>query len=120
MEILSTWTFNTKVDEVPDDLYQILTEDEEVIIAYKTIRDIATFTNKRIIIRDAQGLTGKKVETYSIPYKSIVMYSSENAGKILDFNTEIELWTLIGRMKINLNKNIDIREIDRVIAEAIL
>lgn len=62
---------------------------ETPIAAYKTIRDSAVFTNRRLIIRDAQGLTGKKVEMYSIPYSSINMWSSENSGK-LDFNADWE------------------------------
>ena len=38
---------------------------------------------KRLIVRDAQGLTGKKVEIYSLPYSSINMWSSENADKLI-------------------------------------
>lgn len=84
------------------------------------MRDSAIFTNRRLIVRDAQGLTGKKVEMYSLPYSSINMWSTENAGKFLDFNAEVELWTRAGHIKINLKKGIDIRHFDRLIAEAIL
>ena len=76
-------------------------------IPYKTIRDVAVVTNKRLIIADRQGLTGKKVEVYTIPFKSIIMYSSENAGK-LDLNAELELWTKVGKLKLNVSKKIDI------------
>ena len=48
------------------------------------------------------------------------MYSTENAGKVLDWNAEVELWTRAGHIKINLAKNVDIREFDRIIANAIL
>lgn len=112
------WTFVSQAP-VPQDIQEILVEGEVAKHAYKTVRDIAIFTNKRLIVRDAQGLTGKKVEAYSLPYSSINMYSSENAGK-LDFNSEIELWTRAGHIKINLKKGINIREIDKLIAEAIL
>lgn len=71
----------------------------DCVAAYKTFRDSAIFTNKRLIIRDAQGLTGKKVEIYSLPYSSINMWSTENAGKLLDFNAEVELWTRTGHLK---------------------
>lgn len=64
--------------------------------------------------------SGKKVETYSLPYKSINMYSTENAGKIFDVNSEVELWTRAGHIKINLGKKINIREFDKIISEAIL
>lgn len=80
---------------------------------------MAVVTNKRIIIADKQGITGKKVEIYTIPFRSIDMYSSENAGKI-DFNAEIELWTKAGKFKLNLKKGVDIRKLDRIIGQNIL
>lgn len=119
LQLLATWTFNAPC-EIPADVARMLTYGEEPVCAYKTIRDIAIFTNKRLIVRDAQGITGKKVETYTLPYKSIIMYSSENAGKLLDFNAEIEMWTKAGKIKINLNPKVDIRELDKVIASHIL
>jgi hypothetical protein len=48
------------------------------------------------------------------------MYSSENAGGILDFNAEIQLWTRAGLFKLRLNKGVDIRKLDRLIAHCIL
>lgn len=114
-----TWTFNSPC-QIPGDVQETLIDGEYPLHAFKTIRDIAIFTNKRIIVRDAQGLTGKKVETYSLPYSSIKMYSTENAGKILDINSEVELWTLVGHIKINLGKHVNIREFDKIISEAIL
>jgi hypothetical protein len=98
---------------------EILIEGETAIAAYKTWRDSAIFTTKRLIVRDAQGLTGKKVEIYSLPYSSINMYSSENARKLLD-NSEMELWTKAGHIKVRLNKGIDIRKLDKLIASNIL
>ena len=67
-----------------------------------------------------QGLSGKKVEIYSLPYTSINMWSTENAGKFLDFNSEVELWTRAGHIKINLNKNINIRKFDTLLASVLL
>ena len=82
----------------------------------KTRRDVAIFTNMRLIVRDAQGISGKKIEIYSLPYRSIDMWSSENAGSFLDFNSEIELWTKAGHIKVNLAKGMDIRRLDSLIA----
>ncbi|MEG0693748.1 MAG: PH domain-containing protein [Oscillospiraceae bacterium] len=112
------WTFVSECP-TPDDIADLLVEGETVVAAYKTVRDSAVFTNKRIIMRDAQGLTGKKVEIYSLPYSSINMWSTENAGK-LDFNAEVELWTRAGHIKINLQKNVDIRRFDKLISNAVL
>ena len=83
------------------------------------MRDTATFTNRRLIVRDAQGLRGKKIETVSIPYSSISMWSTENAGT-LDFNAEIQLWTRAGVMKINVGRGIDVVALDQLIAHSVL
>ncbi|GBF78425.1 hypothetical protein PA598K_07068 [Paenibacillus sp. 598K] len=119
MPQLLQWTFISECP-VPDDVNALLVDGERAVAAYKTIRDSAVFTNKRLIVRDAQGLTGKKVEIYSLPYESIHMWSTENAGSFLDMNAEVELWTKAGAIKINLRKGIDIRKLDRLIAEALL
>lgn len=105
---------------IPQDVNQLLVAGEVAIAAYKTIRDTAIFTNKRLIVRDAQGLTGKKVEIYSLPYSSINMWSTENAGGFLDTNAEVELWTRAGHIKVKLHKGVDIRKFDRLIANALL
>lgn len=113
-----SWTLFSEC-AIPDDLKPILVKGEEPVAAYKTFRDSAVFTNKRIIIRDVQGLTGKKVEMYSLPYSSILMWSSENAGHI-DINSEIELWTRVGPIKICLKRGVDIRKFDKLISNAVL
>lgn len=112
------WTFTEEVP-VPDTVKEMLIEGEEAKVAYKTIRDVAVVTNKRLIIADRQGLTGKKIEVYTIPFRSIVMYSSENGGTF-DLNAELELWTKAGHFKLNLNKKVDVRKLDKMIAEAVL
>lgn len=69
-------------------------------------------------MRDAQGMTGKKVEMYSLPYSSIIMWSSEHAGA-LDRNAELELWTRAGRIKIEIGRGVDIRRLDQLIAHSV-
>lgn len=113
------WTLVSECN-IPNDVDQLLVIGEQAIAAYKTFRDTAIFTNKRLIVRDAQGITGKKVEIYSLPYSNIHMWSSENGHGIFDFNSEIELWTKAGRIKINLSKGLDIRRLDKLISEAVL
>lgn len=86
---------------------------------FKTVRDVAVFTNKRLIVKDVQGLTGTKVEIYSLPYSAVNMWSTENAG-ILDYTAEVELWTRSDHIKIELKRGIDIREFERLLAEYVL
>ena len=80
---------------------------------------MAIFTNKRLIVKDVQGFTGSKVEIYSLPYSSVHMWSTENAG-MLDFTSEVELWTRAGNIKIQLKRDINIRSFERLLAEYIL
>lgn len=114
-----TWTLIAECP-IPNDVNDLLVEGEVAVAAYKTFRDSAIFTDRRLIVRDAQGITGKKVEIYSLPYSSINMWSTENAGKLFDLNAEVELWTRAGHIKINLQKGVDIRKFDKLIANALL
>lgn len=116
---ITSWTLVQEIP-IPQDVQDLLVEGEKPVAAYKTFRDSAIFTTKRLIVRDAQGMTGKKVEVYSLPYSAINMWSSENAGKMFDLNAELELWTRAGHIKVNLNKKIDIRRLDKLIAWAVL
>ena len=113
-----TWTLISECP-IPKDVQALLVPGEQAVAAYKTFRDSAIFTTKRLIVRDAQGITGKKVEVYSLPYSSINMWSSENAG-MLDTNAEMELWTRVGHVKVNLRKGIDVRRLDSLIAHHVL
>jgi len=112
------WTLISECP-IPGDVNNLLVPGEQAIAAYKTFRDSAIFTNRRLIVHDAQGMIGKKVEIYSLPYESISMWSTENAGS-LDFNAEVELWTRAMHIKVSLKKGVDVRRFDKLIAEALL
>lgn len=87
--------------------------------AFKTVRDVAVFTNKCLIVKDVKGRVRTKVEMYSLPYSVVNMWSTENAG-ILDYTAEVELWTRAGHIKIELKCGINIREFERLLAEYVL
>lgn len=70
------------------------------MFAVKTFRDAAVFTDKRIQIADRQGLTGKKTEYCTIPYKLVVAYAMETA-RMLDLDSEIKL-ILSGGIRVEL------------------
>ena len=118
IEPIASWTFMREID-LPSDISSILIDGEQPFAAYATVRDAAVFTNKRLIIRDSQGITGKKIEMYSLPWSSINMWSSENAG-FMDINSEIELWTRAGHIKNALKQGVDIRKIDQLISYFVL
>ena len=113
-----SWIFYKEIP-VPHDVQELLINGEVAERAFRTVRDVAIFTNKRLIVKDVQGLTGSKVEIYSLPYSSVHMCSTENAG-MLDFTSEVELWTRAGNIKIQLKRDINIRTFERLLAEYIL
>ena len=117
--VLLTWAFRHKT-KPGKEIREILMPGEEILQCYSTVRDQAALSNMRIIIMDKQGITGRKTEVYSIPYRSIDMWSSENAGALFDLNSELELWTKAGHFKINLARDCDIREFDKILGSAIL
>lgn len=70
---------------------QVLVEGEQIEKAYQLVRDIFVFTNKRLILVDKQGMTGRKVELMSIPYSKITKFSKESAGHF-DLDAELKIW----------------------------
>lgn len=113
-----SWVFSFET-KIPSDVEQMLVPGERAVAAYQTLRDVAVFTDRRLVVRDAQGLTGKKVEVYSLPWKAVNMWSTENAGR-LDLSSEVELWTRAGHIKISLGKKADVRRLDGLIAACVL
>ncbi|ALU42901.1 MULTISPECIES: PH domain-containing protein [Pseudoalteromonas] len=78
-------------DELDKLLNDTLIDGESVEQAYKVIRDMFVFTNKRLILVDKQGVTGSKVEMLSIPYGKITKFSKESAGHF-DLDAELKIW----------------------------
>jgi len=72
-------------------LLNTLIEGEQVEKAYKVIRDMFIFTNKRLILIDKQGVTGSKMEMISIAYSKITKFSKESAGHF-DLDAELKIW----------------------------
>lgn len=78
-------------EEVEKELGPILATSEEVDLAFKLVRDLIVFTDKRLIMVDKQGITGKKVEYHSYPFKAISHFSVETAGHF-DLDAELKVW----------------------------
>lgn len=72
-------------------LANTLIEGERVEKAYKVVRDMFIFTNKRLILLDKQGVTGSKMEMISIAYSKITKFSKESAGHF-DLDAELKIW----------------------------
>jgi hypothetical protein len=95
----------------------LLANAEHVEHAYKLIRDMLIFTNKRLILLDKQGVTGKKMEYHSIPYKNITHFSVETAGTF-DLDAELKLWVSGSSEPIEktFNKQLNIYKVQAVLA----
>ena len=57
---------------------RLLADGETVEAAFKLVRDVLLFTNRRLILIDKQGMTGRKIEYLSLPYRSIVVASTDD------------------------------------------
>ena len=95
--------------EIPQSLMAFVSRNERALFAVKTVRDASLFTDKKVLICDKQGITGKKTEYYAIPYNKIVTYAIETAGHF-DIDSEIKLF-LTGGIEIEMQflrgKNMD-------------
>lgn len=113
-----TWTFASERKDALD-ISECLVQGEEVIAAYDTIRGVAVFTNKRLIVRDTQGIRSEKIQRYSLPYSCILMWCTKNP-ETADFSKEIELWIKTGHIKVNLKNGIDAVKFEKTFTGLVL
>lgn len=93
---------------------------EEIIGTYQSIRDGVVFTNKRIVVINIQGITGKKKDFTSLPYSKIQSYSVETAG-VFDLDSELELWfSGLGKIKLEFVARANVAEICKMISLHVL
>ncbi len=99
----------------------LLINGEQIEHAYRLFRDLIVFTNKRLIMMDKQGLTGKKKEFLSIPYSNITKFSKESAGRF-DVDAEIKVWVRgdPGPLQFEFRKDKNVDDVYRVLSAYIL
>lgn len=94
----------------------LLTDGEQVISAYKTVRDSVVFTNKRAIAVNIQGATGKKRDFTSLPYSKVSAFSVETSG-VFDLDNELQLWfSGMGKVIFEFSGRSDILAIGKLVA----
>ncbi len=110
-----------EIGQVEKELKDLLAPAEKVEHAYKLIRDLIVFTDKRLLLIDKQGMTGKKVEYHSIPYKSVVHFSIETAGTF-DLDAELKIWLSGSTTPIlkKFNKSLNIYKVQSVLAAYVM
>lgn len=107
--------------QIQAEFTQIMAPGERVEHAYQLIRDYFVFTDKRFVLVDKQGLTGKKIEYHSIPYRNITHFSVETDGTF-DLDAELKIWISGTKDPIQktFNKKLSIYEVQSVLASYVL
>ena len=110
------------IDVAQKELQDVLMPEEKVDLAFKLVRDLLVFTQKRLIIVDKQGVTGKKVEYKSIPYRSISRFSVETSGHF-DLDAELKIWISSAELpaeSLQFKSDDSIVAIQKALAQAVL
>ena len=106
-------------ESVREDVKGLLIEGEEIMQAFKTIRDQVIFTTKRIIAVDVQGNTGMRRSFSSMPYSTIQFFTIQTPGFIeLVHDSELLIYFSNGfKANFEFSGTVDIGEICRTISK---
>jgi hypothetical protein len=99
------------------DYGRLLGQGEQVIAAYQLVRDAFLFTDRRLILIDKQGVTGRKIEYHTLPYRSITHFSVETAGTF-DLDAELKIWLSGSAEPIakQFGKGVDVYEVQALLS----
>jgi hypothetical protein len=107
-------------EDVAGQVAPLLLQGENLIASFRGIRDFVTFTDRRLILVDVQGVRGKKKEFTSLPYSRVQAFSVETAGTF-DIDAELEVFfSGLGRVRLEFTGRSDICGIARLIAQHVL
>ncbi len=109
------------IDKIQAEYAPLLVPSETLLKAFKVIRDVMIFTNKRILLVDKQGVTGTRIEFLTIPYNKINRFAKESAG-LLDIDASLKIW-ITGQsdpLVKDFKRNNAINEIYQLLSEQVL
>ncbi|RZJ72984.1 PH domain-containing protein [Flavobacterium sp.] len=78
------------IEAITKEFEPIIIPGENIEKAFRLVRDMFIFTNKRLILVEKQ-LVGSKTEYLSVPYANVIKFSKESAG-IIDLDAELKIW----------------------------
>ena len=108
---------STKLDDGLGMFEFLIGSNEEVLLSYKSVRDRLIVTNKKLLIIDVQGVTGRKKEYMVLPYSKLTGFSCESAGTF-DMDAELKVWaSAINQVEFLFLKGTDIRPLAKVLNE---
>lgn len=104
------------LQELGPQVAELLIPGEQLVSGFKALRDFVVFTDKRLIVVNVQGLTGKKRDFTTLPYNKIQAFSVETAGTF-DTDAELDLWfSGLGKVRLEFKGQVDLRAIAKLIA----
>ena len=99
---------------------ELLIDGETIQSSFRGMRDMVIFTNKRLIVVNVQGFSGKKRDYSSLPYSKIQAFSVESAGTF-DRDAELELYfSGLGKVRLEFNAKFDVKAFNRFLGSYIL
>lgn len=107
------------IEGLHEEFGPLLAQGEALQRAFGFVRDLIVFTDRRMVIVDKQGVTGRKTSYLSIPYRAIVMYSIETAGHF-DLDSDLRIWVSSQPEPIvrSLGRGAGARDIIAILAQA--
>lgn len=100
---------------------QLLTDGEIIEAGYHVFRDTFLFTNKRLIVIEIQGISGRQIGYVSIPYSRIMKFCVKTSGSF-ELDAELQIW--IGNDTIpfekKFNQDVNVYEVQKVLASRVL
>ena len=119
----SVWNLRPiNVNEVRNELYGLLLNDEVILSAFKTIRDQLVFTNKRIVEIDVQGITGSKRSFSSLPYSKVQFFAIQTPS-VMEMVKDSELYLEFSSgfsATFEFKGDVDIGQIGRMVSKYVI
>jgi hypothetical protein len=98
-------------DEIDKEALSYVENEEKILLAFRSKRDVGIFTDRRIILIDRKGFRGFRKSIYSIKYDSISSY----ALNIHNLDSTIEIITESShRLLINFLKPISLDDVHTI------
>ncbi len=119
----SVWNLRPiNVNEVRNELYGLLLNDEVILSAFKIIRDQLVFTNKRIVAIDVQGITGSKRSFSSLPYSKVQFFAIQTPS-VMEMVKDSELYLEFSSgfsATFEFKGDVDIGQIGRMVSKYVI
>ena len=106
--------------EIGPSVVPLLIPGERIVACFTADFDFVVFTDRRLVVVTAQGLTGKKRGFCSLPYRQVQAFSVEIAGT---FDRDAELELRFGgedRIGLRFKGAADVRALSLLIAQHVL